>query len=235
MATAEQNFTDSKPLFSPITPEEYLNPHGTSQEIISDANRIQQLLMGDRNHFINAGIDPAYLDTLPARIDSFTIASVQADTAVAEEVSAKTDWLTNYPRGQKLDQELSRHFSFLYRRNKPVLKEVKEVLSGSGNDDTILDLKKFSMIGRNNPAELEAAPLFDMALLDEADTLHEDLTRYLAAYEAAPKATKELNRVKRQTFTWLETALNEIRDFAEYIFHNNEEKLKQYKRDYFKV
>jgi len=43
-----------------------------------------------------------------------------------------------------------------------------------------------------------------------------------------------LNTRTFQAYTWLEEAMNEIRDFAEYIFVGNDEKLNNYKRDYWK-
>lgn len=220
--------------YTAITEEQFLQPYGSPDEVISDGHRIAKLIIGDRDTFIHGGLNPLYMDTLTQRLETYSDKVVEADTAISTENSVKTAWKDGEQRGYALKREFHHHYPFLYRNNSSVLSEVKEVISGSGRSDMILDLKKFAAIGKSNPAELENANLFDINWLDESAQLHIELTDLLAQLEAAPKDTKELTFAKNQAFTFLEIALNEIREYARYIFHGNEEKLKQYKRDYWK-
>ncbi len=228
----QENFTTHKPTISTIAKENYLQPHGVSDEILSDARRINELVKRDAEILSKAGIAPEHIDLLPAKLDCYATAAAEADAAVSTEEQVLTNWNTGQKKGFDFKHLMAHEMEFHYRDNAPIMNELKEIAKGSGRSDMVLDLKKYATVGKNNPAPLEAAPLFDMSWLTVVEELHWELSDLLAKLESNPDDTREANTLKRQSFTWLESSLNEIRSYAKYVFHRDPVKLKEYKRDY---
>lgn len=234
MATAEENYNATIGECSAITEDQFLNRYGAVHEIVSDARRMKKLLESDYSSFTTAGFPSDQLDSLTAKIDTYEIASSKANTAIAERAAALTSWEEGETRAVELKRELIRHFQFLYRNNSAVLEKVADISRGQGRSDLILDLKQLATLGKSNPSELESAPLFNMAWLDEAETVHTELSPVLAELETSSDVNSELLTISKQAFTHLERTLKDIRDYAAYIFHSDSSKVDQYKRDYWK-
>ncbi len=234
MATAKELLEIHKIAIAVYTGTDFINPHGTTEEIASDARRIEALLKTDAPLLVEAGLDVIHTTNLGSQITCFIDVDADLETAVSSESAIKGDWKVGEKEGYTVTRNMKRHMGFLYRNNPELMDELKEIAEGAGRGDMVLDLKKYGTLGKNNPELLELAPLFEMVWLDEALELHDKLTILLGEYESAPGETTELKILKKQVFTWMESSLNEIRDYAKYVFWDQPDKLKAYKRDYWR-
>ncbi len=234
MATAKELLEIHKLAIQVYTEEDFINPHGTPEEIASDARRIEAHLKTDAPILIEAGLAAIHPESFGDKITCFIDVDADLETAVSSESAIRADWKVGEKQGYTLNREMKRHMNFLYRNNPELMAELKEIAEGAGRGDMVLDLKKYSTLGKNNPELLATAPLFEMSWLDDASILHDKLTLLLGEYESAPGETNELKILKKQVFTWMESSLKEIRDFAKYVFWDQPDKLDAYKRDYWK-
>lgn len=228
----QENFSTHKDTITAITKDEYLQPLGVTDEILSDGRRINEIVLRDKETLLGAGLSAEHIDLLPIKLDCYAIAASAADTAITEEGQVKIEWKEREKEGFKYKRLMHHEMGFAYRKDPEISEKLTEIAKGVGRSDMVMDLKDYATLGRSNPAPLEAAPLFKMEWLDTLENLHFELSNLLAKLESSPQGTSDANTLKRQAFTWLESSLNEIREYAEYVFHDDDDKLKDYKRDY---
>ncbi len=139
-------------------------------------------------------------------------------------------WLIESEEGYELQQILFHDFTFAYRKNPDVLRKLKIVKNGRSHADLFQDLSDMAMIGQANSEELNAMD-FDMKLLDKAEEKAKTLGTLLAMSRAEDTnhGAKEL---RDRAYTYLKSAVDEVRAGGQHLFWHNEEKLRGYKSKY---
>jgi hypothetical protein len=90
----------------------------------------------------------------------------------------------------------------------------------------IQDLINFIALGKNYPEELTEID-FDMSLLAQASQLAEEASKLLAR-ATIESDTSTVKKIRDQAFTFLKMAVDEVCDFGQFVFWDNEIRRKGY-------
>ena len=143
------------------------------------------------------------------------------------------DWKNKSPEAFKLWAEIISIFKFAYRNNESIVNRINAIIGNSAAQVTkIQGLNDFSVLGKNNPEELELIH-FDFELLDKAANLSDETADLLAA----KKADDEYNTAKKirdQAYTYLKRIIQEIYSFGQFVFRHDKKRKQGYASSYYR-
>lgn len=140
-------------------------------------------------------------------------------------------WKEKAPIAYKLRDDLIKDFRFAYRNDEDLTGKVRDIAEGRSHADMIQDLNDLVALGEKHPEPL-AAINFDMTLLDQADQLADEMAALYAAAISERAALSEAKNIRDKAYTYLKEVVDEVYDFGQYVFRDNEERLKGYRSNY---
>jgi hypothetical protein len=108
-----------------------------------------------------------------------------------------------------------------------VKKKVMRIREGGSNADMVQDLIDLAVLGEKYPEPL-AAIHFDMEKLSQARELSHSMSELLAASNGAAGEGNEAKILRDKAFTLLDEKARIIREYGQYVFWKDENKLKRY-------
>ncbi len=95
------------------------------------------------------------------------------------------------------------------------------------------DLNDLSVLGKDHPEELNAIK-FDMTILDEAAALADGMSDLLGATTTERADSSDTKKIRDQAYTYLKEAVDEVRDFGQYVFWRDDARFRGYRSEYMK-
>lgn len=220
------DFEDKRGQLEALDPAEVMQPFDSIDAIIRHAEGLYAWSMHDRDALVAAGLNPVFIDDLPKRAGALREAESQWNAKVEIKGSAVKEWKQKAPEAIALRQQLLHDLTYAYRNTPHVLGRVQATRNGSGCADLIQDLNDLAVIGRENPAELEAIR-FDGLKLETAAQCADELGALLgdADSQAEFNQAKDL---RDRAFTHLHEAVSEIVACGRYVFWHDKERLRGY-------
>jgi hypothetical protein len=131
---------------------------------------------------------------------------------------AADKWDRESPGAYKLRDELLRTFRFAFRKHPHLPATIKSKQNGHAR--MLQDLNDLSILGKENKKLLQAIR-FDLALLDEAARLAEELAPLLAEKTTGRLRHSEAKKIRDCAYTHLKEAVDEIRQFGQFLFNED--------------
>ncbi|MCP4220533.1 MAG: hypothetical protein GY765_38250 [bacterium] len=181
----------------------------------------------DREVLLAVGLDPGVVDDLPVRIEVMKHAEGKWHTMRFKRSEQAAEWAEKAKVAQELRKKLLHDLSFAFRDDEELMKGIKDVSKSTRKAEMIADLKLLVSKGNDYP-ELLAAINFDTTLLEQATAMSAEV--YAALYLS--KIVKETKIIRDQAFTHLDEAVETIRDYGQYVFWEDEEKVNKYRSEY---
>ncbi len=120
---------------------------------------------------------------------------------------------------------------YAYRRHPDLLKRVSDIADGSGYADMIQDMNDIAVLGQENSDRLTRIN-FDQTLLDSAATTAAEMGDLLARASTDRDDYSASRIIRDQAYTYLKEAMDEVRDCGQYVFWQNDIRLKGYASSY---
>lgn len=209
------------------TDDQILYPHGKDEMIIQSFRRIALQAEKDRAELEMKGLATTVLQSIGTAIDGYEHAQHNWNINVEDRKRASDEWKEESVEGFELQRLLAHDFTFAYRKNADLMKRIEIIKRGGSGSDMIQDLGDYSELGRANPEYLEAIQ-FDMTLLDRAEALNNSLSTILAENELGKLQTNDSLYIRNLCYTEAKALITEIKEYADYIFWKDEDKLKSY-------
>ncbi len=229
---AQEFYEKNLPIIQSINDNDIV---GLSMPQEQAATESEQLLLVATNHkdlLTARGLNPVFIDTLEERAGTFAYAAVNFDINTKKVSVFKELWNEKSDIAYNLRRKIINEFDFAFRKNNEAIENLKEVKKGRGDKDMVLDLLAVYALGKKFPSELEAIS-FDLTLLEQAKTLHEEVSEAYAEAMIYDDAINEARVIRDKAYTWLKEAMDEIREYGKFVFQDDPEKQKNYFSEYF--
>lgn len=135
-----------------------------------------------------------------------------------KEVSKEWDSVSSF--AYELRDRLQVNFRFAFRGYPKLLQNLQSNPQRKNHPTMIQDLNDLAVLGRMNQPLL-AAIGFDMALLDRAAQLSADLSGLLAKTTISRVKLSESKKIRDQAYTYLKTAVDQIRRTGQFVFRGD--------------
>ncbi|WP_346859993.1 hypothetical protein [uncultured Draconibacterium sp.] len=212
-----------------------INPRTNSEEIkstrpnqpvasfLQEAENLYIWCVDDIPELIKVGIDEAFINELPQRIEACRKAQTIWETKLKTPGEAQLQWKLKVYEAQKLITELLHSMRFAFRNEADLLGTIKYIAKESGYASLIQDLYNLSVLGRSN-SQLLTAVGFDLDLLDTASAKSEELTALWAQSKNEKQYLNETAVLRNKAFWYLHQQVAKIRSAGQYIFRHRKDR-----------
>jgi hypothetical protein len=226
----QQDFEKLSVEIMAIDEKDVREPDMPVDEAIKENEIMSAAVKRDQNVFVAVNFNPGMIEKCGIAGGALRYTQAQLIAAIGEVKEAAALWTAEEPKGYATRKELIAALAYATRNVPDAQKAVKAVRKGAGGADMVMDLSSLVQLGKKYKAPLEVIK-FDMALIDEAETLANRLGKlYASAF--IEKGSKEAKLLRDRAFTYMRKIMGEILDAAEYVFRNEPEKLEPYHSAY---
>jgi hypothetical protein len=198
---------------------------------LQEAEKLQGTAEADKAILLESGLDPLFIDELPVCIGACREAQSMWNEQRHTLESVEKEWESKSDDAYDLHDTLLHDFFYAYQDDIRLLKRVRAIAEGNGDEDMIQDMNDIAVFGKKHPKEL-AEINFDMAQLDLAAATSDEMAKLLAASELVEDSDSASKLLRDQAYTLLKLSVDKIRGAGKYKFWKNPEKLKDYRSEY---
>ena len=223
---ADINEYDSKVLLiKSIKDEDIEIPKIPIDVYIQEAETLYHWSLEDKDKLVNKGLAKDLIEDLPVRTALLRDAESKWQLEKYGQEDIQKEWSEQSSIAYKLKDELIHDFKFAFRKDNELLKRVGAIKTGTGHADMFQDLSDLSILGREYAEKLKVIG-FDFTLLDKANELAKNLPALFGKIKS--KKGRETKKFRDQCYTYLNQAVEEIREHGQYVFWKDEERKKGY-------
>ncbi len=198
---------------------------------VQEAENLYDWCQDDQEALTAKGLNWELVDDIPLRAGALSRAeSLWFKERFTREEAEKL-WKEKAPSVYKLRDDLIKDFRFAYRKYDDLTGKVRAITEGTSHADMIQDLNDLVALGEANSEPL-AAINFDMSLLDQSDKTADEMASLLAAATGERIDYSESKKIRDKAYTHLKEAVDEVYAFGQYVFRDNDERLKGYRSNY---
>lgn len=216
-----------------IPPDKIIEPNLPVDTAAQEAENTHDWALSDKTELVAANLDWSLVESLPARAGALRKAESNWFSERFAKGEASLKWDRESPGAYKLRDKLVHDMLFAYRKNDEIHARIQAIAEGTGHADMIQDLSDLSVIARKNPEQLKTIKQFDFKDIDIAEQFSSEMARMLAGAKATAGVT-EAKIIRDKAFTYLKTALDEVRAVGQFVFWKRPDRLPGYSSQYFR-
>lgn len=198
---------------------------------LQEAENLYQWSLMDVAALATIGISAAVLNEIPVRAGACREAQSRWFKDRNSQLEAQREWSLQSPLAYALRDELLHTFRYAYRNDAALLARVAGIAEGNTHADMIQDLNDLSVLGKNNPAPLQAIG-FDLGKLDTAAATSDAMANLLAMANGDRASQSETKKIRDKAFAYLKESVDQVREAGKYLFWKNENRYKGYVSKY---
>lgn len=230
----KENYEALKPNYDAIEHDDIKQPNLPVDVANNEAMYLYDIASRDKDKFASTDVDVALIESLPIRVGGLRYSQTRWTQVFAEKSEIEKQWSLISTEGFELRDELLHFCRYAYRKEKALMNIVHRIAEGATNSDMIQDLSELSMLGKNNPTQLESVG-FDLLKLDRAAELAEQGGLLLGKVNGDRDDNVKVDKDMRdRAYTYLKEAVDTIREAGRFLFWKDEEKAEQYTSAYFR-
>ncbi|MCP5102368.1 MAG: hypothetical protein GY950_03265 [bacterium] len=215
-----------------ITDEDVRIPGSIPVDVyVQEAENLYIWCQEDQAQLTAKGLDWVLVEDMAARSGALGRAQALWTRERNTREEAERLWRERSPLAYKLRNDLLRDFRFAYRKDDDLIKKVRAITDGASNADMIQDLNDLAALGEKHP-DLLTATNFDLALLDQADQMADEMSALYAGAIAERAEYSEAKKIRDKAYTYLKEAVDEIYAFGRYLFRENDARRIGYRSSY---
>ncbi|MBN2802153.1 MAG: hypothetical protein JXR91_03565 [Deltaproteobacteria bacterium] len=214
-----------------IKKEDVKTPNMPMDTFISEASGLYNRAKNDFPKLKEVGVTEEAIEDLNIRNEAAAQAQGYWNNILRAQEDAQKEWLEESPAAFALRDEIIRAMRLGYRKNKNLLSRVALVAEGDTNADMIQDLTDVTIIANENPEPLKAIN-FDMSKIEKAAALSSEMNTLRGKTDANSDLNKEVKLIRDKAYTHLKEAVDEIREFGQYVFWDDDSRRQAYTSAY---
>ena len=234
MSNSQDSYEKLRPVIEAIPDEEVVTPTMPPDDIIGEAEELLKTALEDKDTLIKSGLNSEYIDTLEYRIGAFAVAESEFNAVAFDKSEAKKEWEKIEPDALELKRTLMHYLRFVFKRNNMTneLKSLGEIAKGKGRRDLMLDMMDLHKLAQKH-INLLATVGLDASLIDAANNMFEKLRSLLGDLNAEPEEVERKKMMLRKAYTYLWQAVDNIREFGQFVFWKDPNKSELYRSDHY--
>lgn len=230
----KENFDTLKPIYDAKEKKDIKQPNLPIDTAVNEAMDLYNNAKQDSAQFATTDVDVALIEDIPVRAGGLKYAELLWNQVYKDTSDAEEEWKVLSPVAYDLRDELLHICRYAYRKDEKLMAIVARIAEGSGHADLVMDLGSLAMLGKNNPAPLEAVSL-DLTKLDRASQLSDQCNELLGRVHGARTADDMTEKQMRdRAFTHLKEAVDAIRAAGRFLFWKDEKRALLYGSQYFR-
>jgi hypothetical protein len=198
---------------------------------IQEAEDLYKWCPDDKDELMAKGLDWTVVEDLPIRYGALSEAESNWVKERNTREEAEKLWLLESPKGYDLRNEIAHHFYYAFQDSPSLIAKVNSYLEGSTHAHMIQCLNDLSGLGKAKQ-ELLRKIGFDFTLLDLAAKKCDELSTKKADASWYSKDYLDAKKIRDQAITYLQEAVDYIREFGKFVFRRKIERLKGYRSDH---
>jgi hypothetical protein len=222
-----QDFEQWKESIENVPSKEVKLPHLPIDDFVAATETLAVDANEDREALTAAGMDTTLIDDLTPLSGALRYCQANWMSIFRAREEAQNQWYEQSPFAYEFRNELLHDFSFAYRDIDDVKKKVMRIREGGSNADMVQDLLELAILGEKYPEPL-AAIQFNPEKLSQARALSHTMSELLAAANGAAGEGNEAKVLRDKAFTLLAEKVRVIREYGQYVFWKDPDKLKKY-------
>ncbi|WP_372643690.1 hypothetical protein [Ancylomarina sp.] len=230
----KENYEALKPIYDAKEKKDIKQPNLPIDVANNEAMYLYDIGSRDIDKFASTDVDVALIESLPIRVGGLRYSQTRWTQVFAEKSEIEKQWSLISSEGFELRDEILHFSRYAYRKDKALMAIVHRIAEGATNADMIQDLSELSMLGKNNPTQLEGVS-FDLLKLDRAAELAEQGGLLLGKVNGDRDDNDNVDKDMRdRAYTYLKEGVDAIREAGRFLFWKDEEKAEQYASAYFR-
>ena len=215
-------------------PEDELKlPNAPVSIMVQEAENQFEWCKDDKKELTKTGLDWNMVLDIPARAGALRQSESNWKSVSRARQDAEKEWKEKSPGAYDLRDRLVHDFTYAFRNEDELKTKLAEIRDGDGHADMIQDLSDLSVLGKSNTPLLKTIG-FDVALLDEAAAMSDNMGSLLAEVNGERAEQNEAKIIRDKAYTYLKQAVDELRACGKYVFWRDPERLKGYRSEYHK-
>lgn len=225
--TNKKHYESVKKEIESIDSKDVRVPNVPIDRYLQDSEDLIRVAAEDAQKLIEVGLDSVYIKTLDQRCGAVRYLQSDWIKSSTEIKYAMQKWKEKSPEAYELRDNLLHYCRFAFRKNEVLMKVVRKIAEGTSNADMVQDLSDLASLGKDNKALLKEIKM-DMKLLDRAEVLSGEMADLLSASNYSKDGGSDAKHIRDKAYTHLKEAVDEIREYARFVFHNDKNRLKKY-------
>lgn len=221
------DFEQWKDAIESLSQDDVKQPHLPVDDFVASTETLAVDAAEDSEALAGAGLDVSLIDELTSLSGALRFCQANWMSIYRAREEAQNQWKEQSPEAFEFRDSLLHDFSFAYRKLDDVKKKVMRIREGGSNADMIQDLIELAVLGEKYPEPL-AAINFDTDKLSRARTLSHTMSELLAAANGAAGEGNTAKVLRDKAYSLLFDKARTIREYGQYVFWKDEEKLKRY-------
>lgn len=206
-------------------------PYMPMLNYIEEAEGLCRTSRKDLEKLAAAGLAEDFINDTAARAGACREAQTRWGNELEQKKDAQLEWKGTQEMAYELRDRLLHVFRFAFRNDPVLLKRVREIDEGSSHADMVQDLNDLADLGKKFSQYFQSFD-FDPAELDKAAEMSDKVGELLAIANGERREYSEAKLIRDKAYTYLNEAVEEIRQCGKYIFWKDARKLAMYASDY---
>ncbi|MCT4586908.1 MAG: hypothetical protein N4A71_03740 [Carboxylicivirga sp.] len=185
----------------------------------------------DFTQLAERGLTMESLNRLELLTDALRYTEANWQEVKSERQEAHDNWKKKAPALYELRDELLDTLEFAFREDSTLLEHIERIKEGDSHADTIQDMARLAVLGKDNPALVEAIN-YPATKFDEADNMAETMANVLAQANGYMYGDNEMKLLRDKTFTLLDKEVTNIRAYGRFVFRKDKDHVKAYYSKY---
>jgi len=234
MSNSQESYEKLRQVIEAIPDEKIVTPTMPASDVIGEAEELLKVATEDRDMLLKGGLNSEYIDSLPDRIGAYAVAESEYNAVAFAKSDAIKEWKKIEPEAVELKQSLMHYLRFVFKRNNMTaeLKSIAEIAKGRGRRDLMLDMMDLHKLAEKHTDLLTTVGVAP-SIVDEAAVMFEKLRNILGDINMQPEEVEAKRSMVRKAYTYLWEAVDNIREFGQFVFWKDEKKTDQYRSDFF--
>lgn len=200
---------------------------------VQEAKNLYRWCQHDKELLVKTGVPKKVLNDLPVRAE----ACMEAQAVWIDDLMRKREiekkWKLLSAEAKNLKRELLHHYKHAYRNDHDRLFILKKTSNNGSNAHLIQSLNDLAVIGESDIQLLKKTDL-DVTLIAHARDLVREAAQTLGKVNSIVPSENVNKRLRDKAYTYLKSAVDEIRYHGKYVFWKNPERRKGYVCNYHK-
>ena len=198
---------------------------------LQEADNLYIWVQDDREALTASGLSWEFVEDLPIRRGALVHAEAIWQSQWKAEKDSSREWAERSPLAYELRNRMLKNFRFAFRNDPQLPKAVRRIGKGRAHANMIQDLNDLCALGEVNTPLLEAIN-FDLSLLERADREAAEMADLLARATSDRRAYNKAREIRDRAYTHLKEAVDEIRDYGQFVFRDNKERFWGYRSQF---
>ncbi len=227
----QEDYLNRKEVIEAISDECTVYPSIPVGVALQEAENLYHYCQDDQQVLVQAGLNWELVDDLPIRTSVCRVAQSLWMKECDQIEDVQVLWKERSKRAYDLRAELLHYMRFAYRSDEHLSRSIAHINEGNSHSGMIQDLNDLAVVGKANPAPLEAIDM-DLIKLDQAASLSAEMADLFARANAEKSNNNEKKIFRDKAYTHLKEAVDEIRDYGKFVFWRDLRKRRHYISQY---